>query len=66
MRLPNLINIVHLHYLYSLEWVDVNESGCDLVSGTVSELVWRDWSKPWKICLRNENIIRTFQNMQQE
>jgi len=31
MRVPLLINTLHLYYLYSLEWVDVNESGCDLV-----------------------------------
>jgi len=31
MRLPLIINIFHLHYLYSLERLDVNESGCDLV-----------------------------------
>jgi hypothetical protein len=66
MRVPPLISIVHLYYLYSLEWVDVNESGFDLVQGTVSEIFWRDWSKPWKICLRSENIVRTLQHMQQE
>ena len=30
-RFSTIINIVHLLYLYSLEWLDVNKSGCDLV-----------------------------------